>query len=718
MSGSSPIAATPVNGNRSYSPTSPVAGVTVGAGRRTPTTGAASVTATPNSVNVPLTVEQERAVVQFAKRAQEILYSSIQIRASMEEIDKQYQREKNWTDAQLRARIANRVGDAHKIQDITVPIVMPQVESCMAYLTNVFLTGYPIFGVSAGPAEENAALMMETIIGENSITAGWIPEIMRFFRDGLKYNLHCLEVRWDQKTVWGIETDANRPNSAAPKEVLWNGNTIKRIDLYNAFWDYRCHPYEIADYGEFAGYTRLYSRARMKAYINDISDKITPATAKRALEAPVIQFQPMSSTLVPFGYYQPLINPFPTLSPANSMMNFDWHAWATDKRESSIDYKDAYTVTTVYGRIIPDDFGLRTPGPNTPQVWRFTIINGSVVLEAERQSNAHSKIPMFFGQPLSDGLDYQTKTFAQNVVPMQEVASALWSGFLASKRRLVTDRVLYDPSRVRESDINSPNPSAKIPIRPSAYGKPLQEAVYQFPFRDEQANSFVSAASQTVNFANMINNQNPAQQGQFVKGNKTKEEYDDVMGHGNGSNQMMAINIEGQVFTPIKEVLKLNMLQYQKDGVIFNSEQKTAVAVNQQTMRQAAVQFKISDGILPEEKEMDTDEFQTALQAIGSSPQIGAAYNIGPMFTYVMKLRGADLSPFEKSPAQMQYEQAMQAWQQAAELAAKAGSPFSTPQPQPSPQLQQEMQQAQQSGGVDPKSSQATANALSSTQGT
>lgn len=675
------------------------------------------VTSSDNTVSVDLTPDQEKSVLQFASRGQEILYSSIQVRAAMEEIDKQYQREKNWTEAALRARIANRVGDAHKLQDVTVPIVMPQVEACMTYLTNTFLTGYPIFGVSANPDQEATAMMMETIIAENSITAGWVPEIMRFFRDGLKYNLQCLEVTWDTKTVWGMDTDATKPNSAAPKKVTWNGNVIRRIDLYNAFWDYRVHPYEIADYGEFAGYTRLFSRGRMKQYINDITDTIKPSVIKRALESQIIQETPSSSGVTPFSYFQPIINPFPFQSPANSMMNMDWMAWATNDRTSTIQYKNAYTVTTMYGRIIPDDFGFKVPAPNTPQVWKFVIVNGAVVLLAERQSNAHSKIPMFFGQPLSDGLDYQTKSFAQNVVPMQEVSSALWSGFLASKRRLVTDRVLFDPSRIRESDINSSNPSAKIPVRPSAYGKPLQEAVYQFPFRDEQANSFVQAAKETVNFANMINNQNPAQQGQFVKGNKTKEEYDDTMGHGNGSNQMMAINIEGQVFTPIKEVIKLNMLQFQRDGEIFNAAKKQTVKINQQSMRETAVQFKVSDGIIPEDKQMSTDEFQTFLQVLGSSPQMASGFNLPPLLSYIMELKGADITPFVKSQAQQQYEQQMQAWQMAAAQAAKAGSPFSTPMPQPSSQLQQEMQQQQAAGGTDPGAGQAQSDALASTQG-
>jgi len=49
-------------------------------------------------------------------------------------------------------------------------------------------------------------------------------------------------------------------------------------------------------------------------------------------------------------------------------------------------------------------------------------------------------------------------------------------------RRRVTDRMLYNPLLVDPDHINSPNPSAKIPIRPTAYGRKLEEAIYKIPF--------------------------------------------------------------------------------------------------------------------------------------------------------------------------------------------------------------------------------------------
>lgn len=630
--------------------------------------------------------EQEGALITFATAAQNLLYSQFSIRSQLEAVDRAYMRENDYTLEQLRARSANRLGNPTKFQNITVPVVMPQVQAALGYLTNVFLTGYPIFGVTADPDMEDAAMQMETIIAENAVTAGWARQLLMFFRDGLKYNLHALEVNWEQKVAASVVNDILSPSGAKPKNVIWNGNVLRRMDLYNTFYDPRVHPAEIHSEGEFAGYVEIFSRVRLKKYINELIG-VDPATATRALESTYGGSGFVQSASTPFGYYQPLINPEPLMATQNQM-TFDWMSWATSQlpgRDRAIRYSNVYTKTTLYARIIPNDFGFNVPGPNTPQVWKLIIINGQVVLKAERLSNAHTFIPIIFGQPLEDGLDYQTKSFATNVQPMQEVASAMMNGYVASKRRLVGDRVLFDPLRVRAQDINSDNPSAKIPVRPIAYGKPVQEAVYAFPYRDENTNSFVQASDMAIKFANMINGQNPAQQGQFVKGNKTLHEYEDVMGHGNAVNQMMAIATENQVFTPIKEILKLNILQYQGDATIYNAAAKRPVKIDPVQLRNEAVQFQVSDGLLPKDKEMSGDEWMTALQVIGSSPQIGQGYNLAPMFTYLMNTRGVELKPFEKTQQQVQYEQQLGAWQQAAAEAAKAGTAFSTPMPQPPP---------------------------------
>src|SRR5205823_3514317 len=104
---------------------------------------------------------------------------------------------------------------------------------------------------------------------------------------------------------------------------------------------------------------------------------------------------------------------------------------------------------------------------------------------------------------------------------------------------------------------------------------------------------------------------------------------------------------------------------------IYNPEKQQDIEIDPVALRKATLQFKISDGLIPEDKLINEDVLMVAFQQMGSSPQIGAAYNIGPLFSYLMKAQGADIAPFEKSPEQMAYEQAMGQWQQlCAQIAA------------------------------------------------
>ena len=73
------------------------------------------------------------------------------------------------------------------------------------------------------------------------------------------------------------------------------------------------------------------------------------------------------------------------------------------------------------------------------------------------------------------------------------------------------------------------------------------------------------------------------------------------------------------------------------------------------------------------------------MQAIASSPAIGAAYNIGPMFSYLMKTKNLDLSFAEKSSEQQAYEQAAQQWQEVVLQAIKQGAEQKNLPPQPKP---------------------------------
>lgn len=626
---------------------------------------------------IPLSERSQEGLVRYMKTCRDLSHAHWDIKTNMAKIDAAYMREQMNNDEHRRAEAANSAGDATKLQNVEVPVVMPQVESAVTHQTAVFLTGTPLFPVVASPEYMDAALQLETIIDNQAVRGTWARELMMMFRDGFKYNLSAVEVTWDREITAAIETDLDFDvKEGKPKEVIWEGNRVKRLDPYNLLFDVRVPVTKIHLEGEFAGYVERKSRIATKDFLARLPNKII-GNVKAALE----------SSGDANSYYEPTINPKALMQGSTSTENFDWEAWMTASRATaSIEYKNSYYITTLYGRILPADFSIVAPGANTPQVWKFIYIN-NILISAERQTNAHAMIPILFSQPAEDGLNLQTKSLAQNVKPIQEISTTLLTSVIEARRRAISDRTLYDPSRIRSSDINNPNPTAKIPVRPSAFGKSLAEAVYPFPFRDDNSVQILQELPIFAKFADTITGQNQAQQGQFVKGNKTRHEYNDVMSNANTRPQATSILLEAQTFIPMKEILKVNILQYQGGTSLYNRNKKETVKIDPVVLRNAVLQFKIADGLTPTDKLINADGFQTALQVIGSSPQIATEYRIGKLFSYLMKTQGADISEFEKDPQLLQYEQATQAWQQTVMQLLKQNPELQQSQlpPQPKP---------------------------------
>ena len=670
---------------------------------------------TTGTTAIVLSKQSQAGVIEYLKQCY-LLYNSggNSIRENMRKIDLAYAREKNQELENKRAKRANTYGDQSKLQDLTIPVVMPQVEAAVVYQTSVFLQGNPIFGVAPNPQYVDEGMQMEAVMSENATKGGWIRHLQMNFRDGFKYNIAAAEVCWERRVSASIETDINfgGGKQGKPKEINWEGNVVRRLDMYNTFFDTRVHPTEIHSDGEFAGYKKMMSRIKLKSFLAELPDKII-SNVTLAFESGLDGAGATGTTNNGMAgiqnYYIPEINTNGGLLGNSNAQGMNWLSWAGISGavdNSKIQYRNMYEVTILYARILPSDFMIKVPGANTPQIWKFIVVNNQILVYAERQTNAHGFLPILFLQPLEDGLGYQTKSLATNVETMQDISSALMNSVLAARRRAISDRGLFDPSRVDAANINSVNPSAKIPVRPSAYGKPLSESYYPIPFRDDQSPIMMQQIGMIGQFADKISGQNPAKQGQFVKGNKTTHEFDTTMGNANGRDQAVSMLIEAQFFTPMKEILKLNILQYQGQSAVYNPVKQQQVSIDPVALRKASLEFKISDGLTPTDKLISADTLSVALQQIGTSQQIGAGFNIGPLFTYLMATQGADLKAFEKSPEQMAYEGAVSQWQQLVMQLTKSNPAITAQQLPPQPVPQQFNYQPQGNGPVQPQSQQ------------
>lgn len=588
----------------------------------------------------PISQTTQESLVRYTNEALRVLGTAYNFRSRMQDIDRTYQREADFSATQQRARAANKAGDPSKMQNVTLPVVMPQVESLLTELSEIFLSSYPLFPVFSKPEMQDAALQMETIIGEQGVQFAWAAELLQAMRDGLKYNLMAVEVEWVNKKVYAVANDATTSIKAGvPTETLFSGNSLKRLDPYNLILDTRVPPFEVHTRGEYAGYTQMISRIELKQKISEM-DPTRTMNAKAAFESGMGTYSTTSSSN---AFFVPQINPYALiettmLGPANTI---NWHAWAGLDNQSAISYSDMYEYTVLYARILPSEHKIIGRNGNTPQIYKLIVINRQVIIYAELQSNAHNLLPIIVAQAHEDGLSWQSKSFADNATPFQALASALYNSGIESQRRKVYDRIFYDPSRINKADIDNTSVVARIPIKNEAYGKPVSEAVYAMPYRDDNVNEIFNVAEQVLQMADVANGQNRVQRGQFQKGNKTRHEFQDTMDNSNARPRMVALVLENRFYTPIKTILKLNTLQYQPPTNLYNRNTKQDVNIDPVALRQSSVEFRMADGLMPTDALINMQLFQTILQMAGQYPPLVQQWDIVSMIFYWLKLEGA-----------------------------------------------------------------------------
>lgn len=628
-----------------------------------------------------LNAKAQQAVIKYLERSKYAFSYLYNVRQILTSIDQAYYREQDFTTEHLRARIANRQGDSTRIQNVAVPIVLPQVEAFTAHMSSVFLTGNPIFGVVSSERYQDAAMQMEAILAKQSTKFQWKAELIKFFRNCGKYNLGACEVSWDSIVTPKLDTDVAFGTQGKPKHLVYEGNNFRNLDLYNTFWDVSVHPTNLATEGDFAGYNELLTRTQLMRRLDSLKYVLTDN-----LQAAYESATPTAGLVN--SYYIPQLNPEALAQVQNTQLGIDWFSWAGAQQDDKIRYKGMYLLTTLYARIVPKEFNLKVPAHDKVQVWKFLVVNNSVLVYAERQTNAHDKLPIVMAVPLDDGVKYQTKGIGGNTIHTQQVASALMTSVLAARRRAVSDRGIYNPLYIDKEHISNSNPAAKIPLKPTAYGGvDMRNVYYQIPFSDDQSGILMQETRALMDMANDTTGQNKAAQGQFVKGNKTLHEYADIMGNANGRQQLAAIALEDQFFAPVKQICLVNILQYQGADELYHLDEQQDITIDPVVLRNAALEFKVSDGLVPTDKLINADSWQVALQVLGSSPSIAQEYNINKMFSYLMKVQGANVSEFEKAPEQIQYEQAVQQWQQLV-LQILKQNPMATAQqlpPQPKP---------------------------------
>lgn len=594
--------------------------------------------------NLTLSIPQRKLALEYAKNAAERFSSALpNFRGLMEIRDRAYIRQLNMTAKQLDAVRNTLAGKPSMMEDIVVPIIMPQIESSVAYKAGVFLSNPGVFGVVAPPQYMDAAMKFETTLMKQAEKFAWSRNLIRVFRNADKYNFGPAIVDWKSVPVRtlteGDISQAAQRGKAKIEHGSYQGNEIKAIDPYNCFFDPMVAPGDMHTDGEFFGYNELLTRTAFKRLVGGLNLQNT-AQLKEAYESGMQNFGSGTGSQAAKDFYIPSINHYFTMDAAARTAVQDWGTWMgmTEKR-GDINYKDKYLITTIYCRACPSDFGGQG---NIPTIYKLKIANWQVVFYAEMLVNAHDYLPALIMTPQDDGLGYQTPSKLDNSMPYQNMASSMWGLTIESARRRVFDRLVYNSHYIDKKDIDPVSSVSRIPIRNAAMlnfepGK----AIFKIPYEDGAPTLGIQASQLISQMADESAGQNKVSRGQFQKGNKTSNEFQTTVDNSNARNQLEAVVIEHQFMVPAKEIIKSNTLQNQAVETIYNRNKNKAVEIDPTELRQAILDFDLTDGVLPSDKLMNPEVMQVFMQTAQALPTITTEYDVLGMFLYWCKLKGA-----------------------------------------------------------------------------
>ncbi len=613
--------------------------------------------ATSSPLIQSLNITQRTEFLRYAKRFAESCTELGTFRQLLEHRDRAYQMQLDQTAEhvrQVKQALQNPSSARRKVADLNVPIVMPQIESAVAYQAGVYLTSYPIFGVVSNPQNMDAAMQFETVIAAHAIKYGWTRELIKSFRNGFKYNFGPTLVRWQKQKGLTVATSTEQATAGMGvlQQQTQQGNVLKSLDPYNCFMDMMVEPARHHEEGTAFGWNELHNRMQFKRFVNTL-DPLRTTNLKEAFECGFDGS--VGDNQSPFHYFIPTVNvAFNQSALVNGTNWLQYVGLQNQQGANRINYRDRYLVTHFICRALPSDFGRQG---NTPTIFYGIIVNWKHVIYVEEVVSADDYLPVFILQPNEDGLGYQTQSMLDTALPFQDMSSALWNISLESKRRLVFDRLIYNERYINKADIDPASSVARIPLRNASQfkGEDIGKAVYQIPYREDNSSSNIQMSEMISQMADVAAGQNKVDRGQFQKGNKTKTEFETTMAGSNARQQLTSQSIEASFMTPLKEQIKTNILLNQSPEKMMNRDSREEVQIDPVAMRKQMLEFKLTDGLLPADKLLNPELLMVFLQTAQAMPTVMSEYDVMGMFLYWAKLKGAYwLEDFKRNPEQQQ----------------------------------------------------------------
>ena len=536
-------------------------------------------------------------------------------------------------DWEQRIREANAAGRPPKAVNIVIPYMFATQATIATYMLQVFTGKKPYFNVGTYGTNVESALKMEVVLQYQADHVKLAKHLHQFFSDWQTYGVAIMRTHWKvEKAMRTIRTEVpvldmrtgltNMEQVREQEErTVYEGNVVEAHDPFMFFPDPRVPMHEVAEKGEYV-FWRMYEgkhellrgerEGRFK-WVNHANQ----------------QFDDRSQ-----GYSGTAESARDALSGgiAHPGLNADSTLWTRGK----------FKVDQGSIHIIPRELGLSAS--EKVELWLFTVLNNSQIIQAERLVSDHNHHPVCVIEPLTMGYSFGAAGMSDYLGDFQDSMSWFMNSHMDNVRKSINDVLIYDPAMIQESDLKKPEPGKRIRVKPAAIGRDVRTFVHQLSVNDvtrghvaDMQQYFEIGQRVSAVTDNLLGLQDPG-------GRKTATEIRTSSASAASRLATLARVISAQGMTELTYQMSLNTQQNLTDEfyvrIVGQDGLITPLAIGPDDLT-GDFHYPIHDGTLPLDKVALFDLWRQMLEGVLQDPELRSSYSVPKIFEFAAELGGA-----------------------------------------------------------------------------
>lgn len=517
-----------------------------------------------------------------------------------------------------------------------LPLTWVQLDDMMTYFSQVFAPSRGMFYSQGDPKEQTVGHGIASLMNNDAIYTGAYREFLQCIYSILKYNLGGLTAEWDTDIGPGLQ-GADEGSEYVAEATVWKGNRFRGMDMYNVFYDPTTHPTEVHKNGEFFAEACVVprfwiAREAQRGRIHNVKELLESRENNGLGEqAEFYRFPPSEAHM--------------SVDQSKGTSQTNWVSILSQTpgthRLSGYEKINMWCWINPYEmHLIPRNAANRIR--DKLELWRFTIVSGKYIVKIEPMKTIHGYIPAFMGLINDDIMGPSAKSPAEILKPLQDFASFNMNTHIEATRKNIWGMIVYDPSAVDLAQIPKGEVSARIPLKPSGWGRNINEVMWEHNGRLETTQTLENLQG----IIEMIGMFFPASGMPSQVASLDRAVDSQVAAVVQGSTRRMqkaAMLLDHTVFRPLRFASFWNIVSFHDTRVETTDFRGKKVEVNLTDLKETDLPFILGQGLKAIDIQASAAKLQMIIFAIIQNPQIAASIDLLGLVDYWTSMMDVDV---------------------------------------------------------------------------